>query len=134
MSISTNSSSWKPKCPPAKGPSITRKSAVVLYFLSHILSIMDVAFKLETIGAILLTLPFTNSGKLIGKPAPLIITSAFASTAAFTYSAYCFVATMILTPTIPPFAISFARCRCFLIARRFASIGFLLNSSSSYPI
>ena len=70
----------------------------------------------------------------MGSPAPEIIRSIPAFTAAFTYSAYCFVATMIFTPRIPPLAISLAFWISSPITRRLVLMGFFSNSGSRYPI
>ena len=94
--ISLSKSSWfisdswlseKPRWPPALGPSITIKSAVRSYLCAHILRIRFAARFEDTIGAIFVRqCSPIRAGRSIGSPAPLMITSAPAATAALTCS------------------------------------------------
>ena len=128
---SSTSAALKPKCPPAKGPSSTTKSAVLWYFWLQVLSKTLAALPLETIGAIKAVPSGTSSGKLRGNPAPEITASIPSSTATFMASPHCLVATMALMAIIPfPSLSTFALWISFRKARRLASSGKRRKSSS----
>ena len=133
--ISSNCSLENPRCPPASGPSVTIKSAVLPYFLSQVFKSSAAARLDDTIGAIFAFPASTSSGRSTGSPAPQITASAPARTASLTCSLYCCNATMTLTAIIPfPDASSFARTICFRILRRLHASSFPTKSGSSNPI
>ena len=98
---SSTSSALKPKCPPAKGPSSTTKSAVLWYFWLQVFNKTLAALPLETMGAIIAVPSGTSSGRLKGSPAPEITASIPSSTATLMASPHCLVATMALMAIIP---------------------------------
>ena len=88
-------------------------------------------FKLETIGTILTPVPFTVSKISLENPAPQIIISTFSSIDTFTASAKFDAATIIFTPSAPPFSIiiSFA----FLISALNSSAGIAVPDITPTP-
>ena len=80
---------------------------------------------LDTMGERAMSAPFTRPGSSKGRPAPEMMASAPASTAAWAREAYCFMATIRLTATKP---CPLERRRAFSIScfnpRRSASWGF----------
>ena len=85
-------------------------------------------------GASFVENPAANFGRSTGSPAPDTIRSAPAAAAAFTYSPYFLVATMILKPSTPSGAIFLAFFSSFAKALRFAPKGSRSKSGSLQPI
>ena len=63
---------------------MTTISGILAYLRSHILQMTSADLAVDTIGAIRVLVPFTNSGRDTGRPAPEMIRSAPAFTASFT--------------------------------------------------
>ena len=131
------SSLEKPRCPPARGPSSTRKSGMRWWCLSHRRQMSPAARPPLTTGARAASLSGTSAamaGRSRGSPAPQTTASTPARRAVRTLSAYWVVATMALMATSPaPWAASLARRTWAARARRLAPLESVAKSGSSKP-
>ena len=102
--------------------------------MSQVFRMSLAARALDTMGARATSAFPTRPGSSKGRPAPEMMASAPASTAAWTRGAYCFMATIRFTATRPrPPDRRRARAISCFKPRRSASWGFWRKSGSRYP-